>query len=55
MKEIREVRSCEVMKSPEGEKENLVIYAVFDGQPVQLLKNKSDVIYGGGSGDDPGS
>ena len=31
VKEIREVLRWEVMKSLEGEKENLVIYAVFDG------------------------
>ena len=26
----------------------------FDGEPVKLLKNRSDVVNGGGSGDDAG-
>ncbi len=55
MKEGREVRRCKVMESLEGEKENLIIDALFDREPVKLLKDGGDVFCGRGSGNDAGS
>lgn len=34
---------------------NLEINSMFDQEPVELLKDKSDVMKGGGSGDDASS
>ncbi len=36
-------------------RQNLKINTVFDQEPMKLLKDKSDVINGGGSDDDAGS
>ena len=38
----------------EGEEQNLEMDAGFDREPVKLMKDRSDVINGGGSGDDAG-
>ena len=40
------------MEGLEGEEQNLEMDAGFDQEPVKLLKDRSDVINGGGSGDD---
>ena len=43
------------MEGLEGEEQNLEVDAGFDREPVKLLKDRGDVINGGGSGDDAGS
>ena len=40
------------MEGFEGEEQNLEVDAGFDREPVKLLKDRGDVINGGGSGDD---
>ena len=42
------------MDGLKGEEQNLKNYTGFDGEPVKLLKNRSDVVNGGGSGNDAG-
>ena len=42
------------MEGLEGEEQNLEMDAGFDREPVKLLKDRSEVINGGGSGDDAG-
>ena len=54
MDEIRQVWGGEVMDGIECVEEDLVVYAVFDGQPVELVKNGGDVGDGRGFGDDAG-
>ena len=43
------------MKGLKGEKQNLEIDMVFNREPVKLLKNRSNMIYGRSSGNDTGS
>lgn len=43
------VRRCKVVESLESEKENLVVNAIFDREPVELLKHRGDMIYRDGS------
>ena len=40
------------MHGLKGEEQNLKNNAVFDQEPMKLLKDRSDVINGGGSGND---
>ena len=43
------------LKSLTGEKQNLEADAVFDMEPVKLLKGRSDVLSGGSLGNNSGS
>ena len=52
MQEFTNVWRGEVVEGLEGQKQNLEMDAGFDQEPVKLLKDRSDVINGGGSGDD---
>ena len=49
VQEVGEVQRSEVMDGLQGEEQNLKNDTRFDGEPVKLLKNRSD-----GSGDDAG-
>ena len=51
MKELRDVQWGEVMEGLKGEE----VDAVFDREPVKLLKDRSDVLYGGSSANKSGS
>ncbi len=55
MKELRDVLRSEVVNAFKSEKQNLKINAKAYWEPVELLKNQSNVISGQGSGDDVGS
>jgi hypothetical protein len=52
VQEFTNVWRGEVVEGLEGEEQNLEMDAGFDREPVKLLKDRSDVINGGGSGDD---
>ena len=54
VQEVGDVQRSEVMDGLKGEEQNLKNDTGFDGEPVKLLKNRSDVVNGGGSGDDAG-
>ncbi|CAL8372584.1 unnamed protein product [Arctogadus glacialis] len=51
VQEFTNVWRGEVVEGLEGEEQNLEMDAGFDREPVKLLKDRSDVINGGGSGD----
>ncbi len=55
MQEFREVQRSEVMDGLKSEKQNLKVNTVFDQQPKELLKNRSDMINGWSSGEDDAS
>ena len=42
-----------VMKGLECKQEDFEVNMEFDGEPVELLQNRGNVVNGGGSGDDP--
>ena len=52
VQEFTNVWRGEVVEGLEGEEQNLEMNGGFDQEPVKLLKDRSDVINGGGSGDD---
>lgn len=43
------------MKGIKSEKQNSVMHTVFNREPMKLLRNRSEVIYGRTSGNDTGS
>lgn len=49
VEEVRRRGGVEIMESFEGEKENLGIGAVCDGEPEKVLADRSDVLYERGS------
>ena len=40
------------MKGLEGEEQHFEVDAVFNGEPMEMLKNRSDMIHGMSSGND---
>ena len=52
VEEFRKVQGGEVMEDFKGEEQNLVVYPVLDREPMELLKDRSDVVNEGGFGDD---
>ena len=50
--DVQEFRKVERDCGLKGEEQNLKNNAVFDQEPMKLLKDRSDVINGGGSGND---
>ena len=55
MKEIVEVRRGKIVDGLECEEKDLVVDAVFNGEPMELLQDRCYVTDGGGSGNDTGS
>ena len=55
MEEIRQVRGGEVVDGLICKQEDFELYAVLNREPVELLEDRSDVMDGGGSGNDAGS
>ena len=52
VQEFRYVQKSEVVEGLKGEEQNRGVNAKFDPEPGKLLGDRSDVIDGGGSGDD---
>lgn len=55
MEEVRQIRRGEVMNGFECCQQDLKVNAEFDREPVELLKNRCDMVDGRRSGDDTGS
>lgn len=53
--EVGQVRGGQVVEGFEGEEEYLEVDALFNGEPVERVKNGSDVIAGPGVGKEAGS
>ena len=45
MDKFREAQMSEVLDGLKGDKKNLAINTIFDLEPVNLLKERSDAIY----------
>ena len=52
VQEFRYVQKSEVVEGLKGEEQNRGVNAKFDPEPGKLLGDRSDVIDGGGSGED---
>ena len=52
MNEVGEVWGGEVVNGLEGMEEDLIVNAVFNGEPVELMENWGDVMDDRGFGDD---
>ena len=53
VEEFGQVWRGKVMKGLECKQEDFEVNMEFDGEPVELLQNRGNVVNGGGSGDDP--
>ena len=54
VKEFRETWRFKSVKGLEGEEQHFKIDAVFNGEPMELLKNRSGMVNGRSSGNDTG-
>ena len=55
LKEVGKIRRVKVLQGLKGEEESLKVHVIFDREPVEMLKNRSDMISGGSSGNDTSS
>ena len=55
LKEVGQIRRGKVVQGLKGEEESLKVDVIFDREPVEMLKNGSDIISRGSSGKDTGS
>ena len=54
VKELREIWRCKSVKGLEGEEQHFEVDALLNGEPMELLENRSDMINERSSGDDTG-